>query len=244
VLSRPGPIDDLDLPARELDEAGPLQGFRRSRSPRHAALRASGRGTRGSSGTRRFPPGRGSTTASGRSAARPNGARCRLTTARGACTVATSRGFMASPPHATVNPTTPSLPIVAISTLGPSSMRVRIDTTASTGKWTSSMRRPDFPRPCHWRTARAAGVVEALVVLFGERLQQTVGSVASFGNAASGSQLPLSEKGPLPICSRTVVTGGLVSVRRCQLAPSTTSACPEMNRPYGDARKVAAHPSS
>ena len=32
--------------------------------------------------------------------------------------------------------------------------------------------------------------------------------------------------GPLPIWSRTVTTGGLVSERRCQLAPSTTSVWP------------------
>ena len=40
----------------------------------------------------------------------------------------------------------------------------------------------------------------------------------------------LGSKGPLPIWSRTVTTGGLVSERRCQLAPSTTSVWPEMNR--------------
>jgi hypothetical protein len=39
-----------------------------------------------------------------------------------------------------------------------------------------------------------------------------------------------AENGPLPICSRTVTTGGFVKLRRCQLAPSTTSVCPEMKR--------------
>ena len=53
-----------------------------------------------------------------------------------------------------------------------------------------------------------------------------------------------ASNGPLPIWSRTVTTGGLVSDRRCQFAPSTTSVCPEMNRAYGDARNVAAQPSS
>ncbi len=50
--------------------------------------------------------------------------------------------------------------------------------------------------------------------------------------------------GPRPICSRTVTTGGFVIDRRCQFAPSTTSVCPEMKRAYGDARNVAAQPSS
>ena len=51
-------------------------------------------------------------------------------------------------------------------------------------------------------------------------------------------------KGGLPICDRIVSTGGFVSARRCQFAPSTTSVWPEMNWAYGDARKVAAQPSS
>ena len=40
-----------------------------------------------------------------------------------------------------------------------------------------------------------------------------------------------ASKGPRPSWSRTVTTGGLVIERRNQLAPSTTSVCPEMNRP-------------
>ena len=43
---------------------------------------------------------------------------------------------------------------------------------------------------------------------------------------ASGS----GSNGGRPIWSRTVTTGGLVRLRRCQLAPSTTSTCPEMKR--------------
>ena len=46
--------------------------------------------------------------------------------------------------------------------------------------------------------------------------------------------------GPRPIWSRTVTTGALVSVRRCQFAPSTARVCPEMKRANGEARKVAA----
>ena len=44
--------------------------------------------------------------------------------------------------------------------------------------------------------------------------------------------------------SRTVMTSGLVRLRRCQLAPSTTSVWPEMKRAKGEARNVAAQPSS
>ena len=36
---------------------------------------------------------------------------------------------------------------------------------------------------------------------------------------------------PRPIWVLTGTTGGLVSTRLCQLAPSTTSVWPEMNRP-------------
>ena len=50
--------------------------------------------------------------------------------------------------------------------------------------------------------------------------------------------------GPRPIWSRTVITVGFVKVRRCQLAPSTTRVCPEMNLAKGEARKVAAQPNS
>ena len=39
-----------------------------------------------------------------------------------------------------------------------------------------------------------------------------------------------ASNGPRPIWSRTVTTGGLVSERRCQFAPSTTSVWPEMKR--------------
>jgi probable F420-dependent oxidoreductase len=51
---------------------------------------------------------------------------------------------------------------------------------------------------------------------------------ANPGAGARGAQvLP---NGPRPICSRTGTTVGLVSERRCQLAPSTTSVCPLMKR--------------
>ena len=43
------------------------------------------------------------------------------------------------------------------------------------------------------------------------------------GPPSSRLRLRHSSKSPRPIWSRTVTTGGLVSVRRCQLAPSTTS---------------------
>ena len=43
-----------------------------------------------------------------------------------------------------------------------------------------------------------------------------------------------SSNGPRPICSRTGTTVGLVSERRCQLAPSTTRVCPLTNRAYGE----------
>ena len=48
-------------------------------------------------------------------------------------------------------------------------------------------------------------------------------------SVAHGLQPPGSN-GPLPICSRTGTTGGLVSERRCQLAPSTTRVWPVMKR--------------
>ena len=48
--------------------------------------------------------------------------------------------------------------------------------------------------------------------------------VRSDAGTAQGSN------GPLPIWSRTVVTGGVGRGRRCQLAPSTTRVWPLMNR--------------
>ncbi len=45
-----------------------------------------------------------------------------------------------------------------------------------------------------------------------------------------------------PVSAYIKVSDG--SDRRCQFAPSTTNVCPEMKRAYGDARNVAAQPSS
>ena len=59
---------------------------------------------------------------------------------------------------------------------------------------------------------------------------------ASRSSSSTGATDPLvyrppsGSNGPRPIWSRTVTTGGFVSVRRCQLAPSTTSVWPEMKR--------------
>ena len=46
----------------------------------------------------------------------------------------------------------------------------------------------------------------------------------------SAQRLASGSNGPRPIWSRIVTTVGLVMLRRCQLAPSTTSVCPEMKR--------------
>jgi hypothetical protein len=74
------------------------------------------------------------------------------------------------------------------------------------------------------------------------RLRAARPTGSRFGNAPGHD--PSRLNGPFPIWSRTLTTGGFVSERRCQFAPSTTRVCPEMKRAYGDARNVAAHPSS
>ena len=50
----------------------------------------------------------------------------------------------------------------------------------------------------------------------------------SGGAAQAGRGTGGSPNGPRPSCSRMGVNGGCTVWRRCQLAPSTTSECPEM----------------
>src|ERR1700722_14330504 len=64
--------------------------------------------------------------------------------------------------------------------------------------------------------------------LFEERFGRTANTVCLMDEQHYSSYVALrpvapGSKGSRPICSRTVTNGGLVSVRRCQFAPSTTS---------------------
>ena len=92
--------------------------------------------------------------------------------------------FMAPLPHATATPTTPALPIVAISTPGPASTAGQDRTTASTGKAhiSASAGRPS-PMSCFcrkWLVGSKVLVKAAPAVLFGQRrLSSSVGSSAS-----------------------------------------------------------------
>ena len=70
------------------------------------------------------------------------------------------------------------------------------------------------------------GVEEALDLVLVALAPRRQGPVHPSGRRGRGH----GWKGPLPIWSRTVTTSGLVRLRRCQLAPSTTRVWPEMNR--------------
>ena len=75
-------------------------------------------------------------------------------------------------------------------------------------------------------------LVELGLVLAAFRLEGALHAAAcgwTGGDVGLGGHW-LRLKASLPIWSRTVWTGGLVRRRRCQLAPSTTRVCPEMNR--------------